>query len=62
VPRLRTEDRKGYPLRLPPELYESLTEAAVEDERSINGEVITALRDWLKARKARRKGGAANVN
>jgi hypothetical protein len=37
-------------------LYAALVEAAAADERSLNGEIITALREWLRTRKAKRKG------
>lgn len=34
-------------LRLAPELYEKLTESATKNDRSINSEIITAIKSYL---------------
>ncbi|MHC4845118.1 MAG: type II toxin-antitoxin system antitoxin [Planctomycetota bacterium] len=47
--------RKGFPLRLSPELMEELRAWASQDMRSLNAHIEFLLRDALR----RRRGGGA---
>ena len=49
--------RKGFPLRLPPELMEELRRWAAGDLRSLNAHIEYLLREAVK----RRKGGAGDT-
>lgn len=51
-------DRKAFPLRLSPELYEELRRWAEADLRSVNGQIEFLLRQAV-ARRGRRGGNAA---
>ena len=52
-PKQTKPSRKGFLLRLPPELHEELRRWASQELRSLNGQIEFLLRDALK----RRKGG-----
>jgi hypothetical protein len=43
-------------VRLPDDLHAALTDAAAEDERSLNGEILWLLRDALERRSNLRIG------
>ena len=47
--------RKGFLLRIPPELHEELRQWAATELRSLNGQIEFILRDALR----RRRGGGA---
>ena len=42
------EDKKGFLLRLPPELFEQLRRFAEQDMRSINGQIEFLLREAVR--------------
>lgn len=44
------EEKKGFLLRLPPQLFEELRRWAEQDMRSINGQIEWLLRDALRRR------------
>ena len=44
------EEKKGFLLRLPPQLFEELRRWAEQDMRSINGQIEFLLRDALRQR------------
>ncbi len=46
-------ERKGFLLRLPPELMEELRAWAAQDLRSLNSHIEFLLRDAVKRRKSR---------
>jgi hypothetical protein len=41
-------DRKGYPLRLDPEIYDALQRWAASEFRSVNGQIEYLLRSALR--------------
>jgi len=41
-------------LRLPDDLAEAVRQAAREDARSLNAEILVALREWLAGRSRKR--------
>ena len=41
-------DRKGFPLRLDPEIYDALQRWAAADLRSVNGQIEYLLRSALR--------------
>jgi hypothetical protein len=43
-------ERKGYPLRVDPALWEAVERCAAADLRSVNAQVECLLREALKAR------------
>ncbi len=47
-------ERKGFLLRLPPELMEQLRVWAAQDLRSLNAHIEFLLRDAVKRRKSKR--------
>ncbi|MCA8967002.1 MAG: Arc family DNA-binding protein [Planctomycetes bacterium] len=49
------EEKKGFLLRLPPQLFEQLRRWAEQDMRSINGQIEWLLRQAVE----KRRGGAA---
>lgn len=44
------DDKKGFLLRLPPQLFEELRRWAEQDMRSINGQIEWLLRDAIVRR------------
>lgn len=52
----RGRERKGFPLRLPPELMDELRGWAAQDLRSLNAHIEYLLREACK----RRKGGTGD--
>ena len=46
-------DRKSFPLRISPELYEELRRWAAQEFRSVNGQIEYLLREAVR----RRRGG-----
>jgi hypothetical protein len=58
MPRTKLPDRKVTLLRVPPELYREVEAVAAEEARSVNAQITVALRSWLEARKAKRRGVA----
>ncbi|MCA8951282.1 MAG: Arc family DNA-binding protein [Planctomycetes bacterium] len=50
------EDKKGFLLRLPPELFEQLRRFAEQDMRSINGQIEFLLREAVRQRTGREAG------
>ena len=44
------DDKKGFLLRLPPQLFEELRRWAEQDMRSINGQIEWLLRDAIVKR------------
>jgi len=44
----------GYPLRISDDLYARLQLAAIQDQRSVNGEIIVAIEDYLSRRRVHR--------
>lgn len=44
-------DRKSFPLRINPELYEELRRWADQEFRSVNGQIEFLLRDAVRRRK-----------
>ena len=44
------EEKKGFLLRLPPQLFEQLRRWAEQDMRSINGQIEWLLRDAVRRR------------
>ncbi len=44
-------DRKSFPLRISPELYEELRRWADQEFRSVNGQIEFLLRDAVRRRK-----------
>ena len=54
-PKRKKPARKGFLLRLPPELLTELKGWAAQDLRSLNGQIEFVLRDALR----RRKGGGS---
>ena len=46
---------KTLTIRLPAELLKDMRELAQEHTRSLNGEVLVALREYVKQQKARAK-------
>ena len=51
------KQEKSVSIRFPILLLETLREIAKEDNRSLNGEVITILQDYISDRKRKRKEG-----
>ena len=51
-------ERKAFPLRLSPELYEEIRRWADADLRSVNGQIEFLLRDALKRAGRAPKGDA----
>lgn len=47
-----TEETRHLNVRMPDSLLAELREAAVADSRSVNSEVVVALREWLALRRA----------
>ena len=47
-------------VRLPKSIHLALKEKAVNDVRSLNGQIVWALRDWLEA--AEKKAGGKKSN
>ena len=43
-------------VRLPKSIHLALKEKAVEDVRSLNGQIVWALRDWLETGEKKSKG------
>lgn len=50
------EDRKGFLLRIPPQLYEELRRWAEQEMRSVNGQIEWILRDAVRRRSGRELG------
>ncbi|SES75162.1 Arc family DNA-binding protein [Variovorax sp. OV084] len=48
------------PVRLPDELKDDLKEAAVANDRSLNGEIVNRLRSTFKEKRARQPSGDAH--
>jgi hypothetical protein len=53
-------ERKAFPLRLSPELYEEIRRWAEADLRSVNGQIEFLLRQAVVRR--RRSGGGSDVS
>ncbi len=53
-------DRKAFPLRLSPELYEELRRWADADLRSVNGQIEYLLRQAVARRRGQPGGDAPN--
>ena len=49
-------ERKGFLLRLPPELYAELRGWAAQEVRSLNGHIEYVLREALKRRRGKGDG------
>lgn len=41
------EERMVMSLRMPPEVHEAMTEAAEEEDRSLNAQIVYVLRRWI---------------
>ena len=52
------DDKKGFLLRLPPQLFEALRRWAEQDMRSVNGQIEWLLRDAIVRRIGRDPTGA----
>ena len=50
----RQEPIQAFNLRMPKAVHKLLMDAAAEDRRSANDEIVVALEEWLRARSARR--------
>lgn len=48
------DEKKGFLLRLPPQMFEELRRWAEQDMRSINGQIEWLLREALRRRTDRR--------
>lgn len=48
-------ERKSFPLRISPELWEELQRMAAEDFRSVNAQIEFLLQDAVKRRKGKSK-------
>lgn len=49
-------ERKSFPLRISPELWDELQRMAAEDFRSVNAQIEFLLQDAVKRRKGKSKG------
>ncbi len=45
------DNEKKITIRIPADLHQELVEASEQDNRSLNGEIITLLKEALAARK-----------
>ncbi len=52
------ETAKTLTIRLPAELLKDMRELAHEHTRSLNGEVLVALREYVKRNKPEQKGAS----
>ena len=50
-----TKDTKSLSIRIPLPLLEEIREAAKQHHRSINGEILTAIADYLKRSKKEKR-------
>lgn len=44
-----------FGLRLPQSLHEAIKKVADEEDRSINGQIVRALKEWLRSWEQRKK-------
>jgi hypothetical protein len=54
-------DEKKIQVRFPPDVWEALKTFAVQHERSFNGEVIWALRDYIQREQEKSKDANQSV-
>jgi predicted HicB family RNase H-like nuclease len=60
IPPMPAKHEPGSPysgkilLRLPPELHETIARLAMRDERSVNAEIVWALREFAKAQEKKK--------
>jgi hypothetical protein len=48
---MKQDEIKGYTVRLPLHVLEKLRSAAQQNNRSLNGEILTAIEEHLKKQK-----------
>ena len=49
--RPRKEETTVVSLRIPKSLHQLIREIAIDEDRSLNGQIVRALREWLQFRK-----------
>jgi hypothetical protein len=54
-------DEKKIQVRFPPDLWEALKTLAEKHERSFNGEVLWALREYIQREEAKEKDGKKGI-
>jgi hypothetical protein len=58
--RTKLPTRRGYLLRLPPDVYAEMEAAAAREDRSLNAQITAVLKRWLGERKGDKRKAVAH--